>query len=167
MCISFTECDSQSSCKRCSVHRRWAADRDWPLHVRTSGHGHTDWGEGRLSLSLSLSDQFDHFPLQLCKQLVCNTQGPIYKCTYPSIHLIPMYLSLHLPYPYVLIPPSMSLICICFQFKIRYMYVCIFNVFVFKVVVYLSLCWSFVAQLVEHGACNARVVGLIPGTSHM
>ena len=23
-----------------------------------------------------------------------------------------------------------------------------------------------VAQLVEHGACNARVVGLIPGTTH-
>jgi hypothetical protein len=27
--------------------------------------------------------------------------------------------------------------------------------------------WSFMAQLVEHGACTARVVGLIPGTSHM
>lgn len=27
--------------------------------------------------------------------------------------------------------------------------------------------WSLVAQLVEHGACNTRVVGLIPGTTHM
>ena len=27
--------------------------------------------------------------------------------------------------------------------------------------------WSFVTQLVEHGACNARVVGSIPRTTHM
>ncbi|CAB1346705.1 unnamed protein product, partial [Coregonus sp. 'balchen'] len=28
------------------------------------------------------------------------------------------------------------------------------------------LLWSSVAQLVEHGACNAKVVGSIPGTTH-
>ncbi|KAK6320832.1 hypothetical protein J4Q44_G00078080 [Coregonus suidteri] len=26
--------------------------------------------------------------------------------------------------------------------------------------------WSSVAQLVEHGTCNAKVVGSIPGTTH-
>ncbi|KAK6319823.1 hypothetical protein J4Q44_G00089300 [Coregonus suidteri] len=28
------------------------------------------------------------------------------------------------------------------------------------------MAWSSVAQLVEHGACNAKVVGSIPGTTH-
>lgn len=27
--------------------------------------------------------------------------------------------------------------------------------------------WSFVDQLVEHGACTTRAVGLIPGTTEM
>ena len=27
--------------------------------------------------------------------------------------------------------------------------------------------WSLVDQLVEHGACTTRVVGLIPGTTEM
>jgi hypothetical protein len=27
--------------------------------------------------------------------------------------------------------------------------------------------WSFMAQLVEHGSCNARTVGLFPRSTHM
>ena len=52
MRVSFTpstERDCQPPCEWCSVYRRLPAGRDGSLHVRSSWHGYSGWGEGEHS----------------------------------------------------------------------------------------------------------------------
>lgn len=46
----LTERDCKPSYERRGVHGGLPAGRDWPLHVRPSGHGDAGWREGELFL---------------------------------------------------------------------------------------------------------------------